>query len=131
VLLGTRTRALDFSSPAASEARRIVAEALVAWELDLEVPALQSCTSELVTDALRHGDRPLHLVIQHWSDCVQVMVISGGDPRDEPADRSPYDEPSVRRRIVEGLATSWGVEPLPSGTAAWFDIECPLRGRPK
>src|SRR2546421_12766859 len=122
VLLGTQTRSLDFSHSAARTSRRLVAEALAAWKLDLDVDAVQSCTSELVTDALRHGDRPLHLVIQHWTDCVQVMVINGGQLHGRRR-TTPYNRASVRQRIVEGLATGWGVESLPSGTAAWFDVE--------
>jgi hypothetical protein len=122
VLLGTRTKALDFRPSAAEESRRIVAEALGYWGLDLDVGAVQSCTSELVTNALRHGRSPLHLVIQHWIDAVQIVVIDGAEEHEGHPDAGPYGEWSTRLRIVQGLAASWGVEHVPAGTAAWFDV---------
>jgi hypothetical protein len=123
VLLGARSRVLSFRHTAAKESRRIVAEALAAWEPDVDLHAVESCTSELVSDALRHGDRPLHLVIQHWTDCVRVMVINGGLYRGDETDEAPYGESAVRQRIVDGLATCCGTERRPVGTAAWFDVE--------
>jgi hypothetical protein len=123
VLLGARSRALPFRHSAAKDSRRIVAEALAAWEPDVDLHAVESCTSELVTDALRHGGRPLHLVIQHWTDCVRVMVINGGLCEGEETDNAPYGESAVRQRIVDALATGRGVEQRPVGTAAWFDVE--------
>ena len=103
------------------ESRRIIAQVLAAWEPDVDASVIESCTSELVTDALRHGDPPLHLVVQHWTDCVRVIVINGRAPSGHETGLATYDESSVRRRIVEGLATSHGVDALPVGTANWFD----------
>jgi hypothetical protein len=123
VLLGARSRVLPFRHSAAKESRRIVAEALAAWEPDVDLHAVESCTSELVTDALRHGGRPLHLVIQHWTDCVRVMVINGGPCESEDTDNANYGESAVRERIVDGLATGRGVERRPVGTATWLDVE--------
>lgn len=123
MLLGIRSRVLGFRGLASRESRRIVAEALAAWEPDVDVGAVQTCTSELVTDALQHGEGPLYLVIQHWTDCVRVTIINGGTARGDDAHLTPYGESSVRQRIVDGLATNRGVETLPVGTAAWFDIE--------
>jgi hypothetical protein len=123
VLLGTRTKALEFRPAAATASRRIVAEAIASWGLALDVGVVQSCTSELVTNALRHGKSPLHLVIQHWTDSVQILVIDGAEEHEGDPEPGPYGESSIRRRIVQGLAASWGVEQVPAGTAAWFDVD--------
>jgi hypothetical protein len=123
VLLGTRTKALDFHPSAAEESRRIVADALASWALDLDVGVVQSCTSELVTNALRHGKSPLHLVIQHWTDAVQIVVIDGSEEHEGHPDVGPYGEISIRLRIVQSLAANWGVEQVSAGTAAWFGVD--------
>jgi hypothetical protein len=123
VLLGTRTKALEFRPAAAPASRRIVAEAIASWGLDLDIGVVQSCTSELVTNALRHGRSPLHLVIQHWTDSVQILVIDGAEEHEGNPDQDPFGELPIRLRIVQGLAASWGVEHVPAGTAAWFDVE--------
>jgi hypothetical protein len=123
VLLGSRTEALDFHPSAPKAGRRVVAKALVSWGLDRHVGVAQLCTTELVTEALRHGRSPLHLVVQRWTDCVHVTVIDGAKNHDETRDLGPYSESWTRQRIVEGLVGSWGVEPVPAGTAAWFDVD--------
>jgi hypothetical protein len=123
VLLGTKTQVLEFRPSAARASRRLVAQTLASWGVDLDVAVVQSCTSELVTNALRHGRSPLHVVIQHWTDSIQIVVIDGADEHE--GDRAPGSdgELAIRLRIVQGLAASWGVERVPAGTAAWFDVD--------
>jgi hypothetical protein len=123
MLLGTHTKALDFRPSAAKASRRLVAEALGSWGLDLDVGVVEACTSELVTNALRHGKSPLHLVIQHWTDSVHIIVIDGSEEHQRRPTSGPYGELPIRQRIVQGLAASWGVEHVPAGTAAWFDVD--------
>ena len=123
MLLATRNRVLALRQSAAKESRRIVAQVLATWEPDVDLRAVESCTSELVTDALRNGDCPLHLVIQHWTDCVRVTVIKSSAKRGDEFDPAPYGESWVRQRIVDGLATRHGVEALPAGSAAWVDVD--------
>ena len=123
MLLGTTTTRLDFDPAAAEASRRIVADTLTSWGLDRAVETAKSCTSELVTDALRHGRSPLHLLIRHWTDCVQVLVIDGSEGHDGASELGPYGETTVRRRIVHALVGNWSVDSGPAGTAAWFDLE--------
>jgi hypothetical protein len=120
---------LDFHPGAAVQSRRIIAEALESWALDLDVGVVQVCTSELVTNALRHGKSPLHLVLQHWTDSVQIVVIDGSEEHEGHPDVGPYGELPIRLRIVQGLAASWGVEQVPAGTAAWFDVDTGPRSK--
>ena len=123
VLLGSRTNALAFRPSAAKASRRIVADAFLSWNLDLDVETAQSCTSELVTNALKHGRSPLHLVIQRWTDCVHVTVMDGAVKHEGSPELGSHEELRVRWRILLGLTARWGVERVPTGTAAWFDID--------
>ena len=123
MLLETLTEPLTFRSSAPMAARRILAEALMSWGLDHHLGLAQLCTTELVTDALKHGEPPLILVVLHWTDRLQVTLVDGSEEHDRSGDVSPFSESSIRTRIVEGLAVTWGVESLAAGTAAWFDID--------
>lgn len=106
----------------------MVGEVLRRWGLDCAVPNAQQCASELVTDALRNGSPPIHLVIKRWTDSIQVTVIDWNE-RDGDGCASAYGEPWLRHCIVEGLATRRGVEALSRGRAAWFDIAVAPPGR--
>lgn len=122
MLLGTWTRALPFCPSASAQARDLVLDVLRRWGLDCAAPNAQQCASELVTDALRNGSPPIHLVIKRWTDSIQVTVIDWNERRDGDGSVSAYGEPWLRHCIVEGLTTRRGVEALTRGRAAWFDI---------
>ncbi len=79
--------------------------------------------SELVTNALRHGDRagPVELHAS-WNDVVRVEVIDRGDgftpvPRAGP----PEDPGGYGLFLVGSLADRWGVENDPC-TTVWFEL---------
>jgi hypothetical protein len=100
----------------------MVSDVLRRWGLDRAVQNAQQCASELVTDALRNGSPPIHLVIKRWTDSIQVTVIDWNERHDGDGFLAGYGEPWLRHCIVEGLATRRGVEALSRGRAAWFDI---------
>jgi anti-sigma regulatory factor (Ser/Thr protein kinase) len=90
-------------------------------EESLEVVRL--LTTELMTNAVRHGAGPV-LVQVTWGD---------GEVRVEVEDRSPQ-RPVVRAtdhdasngrglRLVDGLATGWGVLPARNGKRVWFTVD--------
>jgi hypothetical protein len=126
VLLGTRTKALAFRPSASAQARQLIGEALVSWGLDGVASNAQQCVSELVTDALEHGSPPVHLVVKQWTDAVQVTVIDWSEHHSGDGATSAHTESGIRWRIVDGLVSRWGVETLPAGRAAWFDIAVEL-----
>ena len=79
--------------------------------------------SELVTNAVRYAE----------IDVIQVGVRTDGRVRVSVTDESPetprqqspgLDEPGGRGlMIVDQLAQSWGVDPLPGdGKRIWFDV---------
>lgn len=81
--------------------------------------------SELVTNAVQHGDAPLGFAVVVADDVVHVEVRDHGAPlplvREAPA-------ASLRGRglaIVRRVATDWGVvEHAEGGKTVWADVPC-------
>ena len=79
-------------------------------------------TSELITNALKHGTGDIDVLVSPISAGVRVDVADTSPL--EPVRRSPGldDEHGRGLLIVESLATAWGMEPLPQGggKSVWF-----------
>jgi len=115
-----------FPNDAASvaEARRYVLASL--GELAPEVAeAIALMVSELTGNAVRHTYSPFTVVLERTATRIRVEVNDGGSG--DPIVRAPEpSEPSGRGlRIVEALASSWGVLPSPGGPGktVWFVVD--------
>lgn len=91
----------------------------------LRRPALarvELLVSEIVTNAIRHGDGDLVLVVTTFDDRVRVDVHDSGPGFVPVARRPPPGESSGwGLYLVAGLADSWGVA-AGSRTQVWFEI---------
>jgi anti-sigma regulatory factor (Ser/Thr protein kinase) len=80
--------------------------------------------SEVVTNAITHGDGRPVVEVDVSSDRMRVCVTDGseGVPSVQ-----PQDETSEHGRgmfIVDSLASRWGVSPLaPTGKSIWFELD--------
>src|SRR3954451_6563725 len=105
-----------------AEARKAVANALPELGADQNF-TVRLLTSELVTNALRHGgdEEPLKLHAS-WNGTVRVEVIDHGDGF-IPAPRTrPLEEPGGYVLLLVGsLADRWGVE-TDDRTTVWFEL---------
>jgi anti-sigma regulatory factor (Ser/Thr protein kinase) len=79
-------------------------------------------TSELVSNAVRHAASEARIVFH--------ARLSGDLVRVEVADRGAGFDPEVRRgssgyglRMVDKLASRWGVERTASGCRVWFEVD--------
>jgi anti-sigma regulatory factor (Ser/Thr protein kinase) len=109
---------LPLDPQAARLARRNVCDLLDSWHLEDELVRYDVAlvTSELVTNAIRHGGDQvtMHVAIDH--DTVTVAVEDRADVMPltlHVAD--PLAESGRGLAIVAAVAEEWGVEPLSSG----------------
>ena len=123
----TRVRQLPADARAASEARVHVRGSLESWGLDADGDVAHAAvllTSELVTNALTHGESPVTVAVS----------LSGGTLRVEVHDRSrflPAPWPVIDSAdaetgrgllLVDTLATDWGFYRTPGGKAVYFTL---------
>jgi serine/threonine-protein kinase RsbW len=104
-----------------ARARAAVLHALPELDAD-RLHTVRLLISELVTNALRHGDgeEPVELHAR-WGFNVRVEVTDHGDGF-APTPRSTTDEPGGYGLFLVGsLADRWGVE-SDDGTTVWFEL---------
>jgi anti-sigma regulatory factor (Ser/Thr protein kinase) len=84
-------------------------------------------TSELVTNALTHGESPVTVAVS-WS--VEQLRVEVHDrsrylPAPWPAKIAVDDEAGRGLLLVDTLATDWGFYRTPGGKAVYFTLDCP------
>lgn len=103
----------DLQAP--SQARRAVRQVLVAWRLPGLVDSVVLAVSELVTNALRHGRPPVHLVLHRHRDRVRLEVHDAR-PTPLPSERLHATSEAESGRglaIVNALAVDVGCHAVP------------------
>ncbi len=110
----------DLLSP--SLARRSIEAFVAAYRLDGEArDAMVVIASELVTNAIVHGDAPVVLSVSFQASDMTIEVFDG-DPRGEGVRLRAADDPDPGGRglrIVASLADRWGVRPSQLGKIVW------------
>jgi len=105
------------------DARLFVTQWLRRWGYRPLIPAAALLTSELTTNAVIHARAPFRVEVANTGRGVRVAVR---DPSPEvPRVRSPADVGDSGRgmRIVDTVASAWGVEAAPDGgKAVWFEL---------
>jgi anti-sigma regulatory factor (Ser/Thr protein kinase) len=114
------SRELPSGPDTAAEARWFVADALRDWDQPVDLDTAALLTSEVATNAARHGKEPIELSIELEGQGLRVSAFDRGpgfDPKDQ----------AVRGRglgvsLLDTLSAEWGVEPREDGTEVWFRI---------
>ena len=107
-------------TPAA--ARAFVRETLHPGSSDVRVDDVALVVSELVTNAVLHGDGDIMLNVVVADDAVHVEVADAAPALPAPR-AAPSDADSGRGLfIVDGVATRWGVRPAARGKVVWADL---------
>ncbi|HSJ20784.1 MAG TPA: ATP-binding protein [Nocardioidaceae bacterium] len=107
------------------DARRFVAEQLVATDLDHLVDTVGLIVSELATNAVRHAHSPFRVSLARAEDQLLLVVR---DESSAPALLGEGDASAVGGRglqLVSTLSHAWGVTPhAGDGKSVWarFDI---------
>jgi PAS domain S-box-containing protein len=119
------TLPLDSEGPAPSLARRFTRSTLAAWGLTPLADFAELLVSELVTNALVHGGRPLRLrLFRDRALTLEVADTGRQTPRLRPAGSD--DEGGRGMYLVNELAHRWGSRPTAEGKVVWAELELPL-----
>lgn len=124
----SRTLTLAAIDAAPARARAVVAEELAAWSLeDLIFPA-QLVVSELVSNAVLHGQPPVGLLVRRMEGEVLLGVHdrSGDPPR--PTGNDPADTRMLTGRglmLIPALAGRWGWLLGTDGKVVWARVSSP------
>jgi anti-sigma regulatory factor (Ser/Thr protein kinase) len=117
--MNCRTVPLPADARAATVARRALEPAVRGLDPDRRADVLL-LTTELVTNAFRHGAPPITLTIDAEADTLRVEVEDAGAGR--PA-RQPEPGPAGGwgLLLVEEAADRWGV--VDGSTNVWFEVD--------
>lgn len=82
--------------------------------------------SELVSNAILHGQPVIVLTVRMDPDAIEVKVTDNGETLPAPPG-APADSRQTRGRglhLVAALSTQWGVTPKapPPGKSVWFSL---------
>ena len=107
---------------AASRARQVVRDACVRWRVRELSEDATLLASELVTNAVRHAGSAPQLRVELDREQL-VVAVSDGDPTPPRAAR-PDPEASGGRglRLVDHVASAWGVHPHAGGKTVWCSL---------
>lgn len=121
---------LPFVPDAVPQARSIV-RAHGASLPPLVLADAELLTSEVVSNAIMHGAPPLLLSVALGDDHLSVEVSDGSDvvPSLVTADSEPDSVSGRGLRIVQLIATRWGIDTTDRGKTVWFRVADP-RVRP-
>jgi serine phosphatase RsbU (regulator of sigma subunit)/anti-sigma regulatory factor (Ser/Thr protein kinase) len=107
-----------------ARARELTREQLTAWQLDAVADTAELLVSELVTNALRHGegDIRLRLLLDRTLVC-EVWDTGKVQPRRRRAHVT--DEGGRGLQLVGLLSAGWGSRRTHRGKTVWFELNLP------
>lgn len=100
-------------------ARTAVEDWLVGMPAQLRDDA-RSVVTELVVNAIRHGQPPIHVTIERQARGVRIDVSDAGAARPSFSPHGPGSGWGLR--IVDALAVAWNL--ADNGSRVWCVLEC-------
>ena len=123
----TLERTLPPHASSASEARRLVLEALEQADLVELADSARVAVSEVVTNALVHAGTAMHVVVRAEEGCVRVEVSDGSPHLPVRRDYSRASGTGRGLGIVSDLVDDWGARPADDGKVVWFLLRAGAR----
>ncbi|APY85162.1 ATP-binding protein [Streptomyces alfalfae] len=108
----------------AATARRLLRAACAVWGLDAWAEDGALIVSELVANAVQHARRESIRVVIDRTEAgrVRVGVVDFSKTRPVRKTPGPEDEGGRVLALVDGLAETWGTDPLPWGKRVWAEL---------
>lgn len=104
---------------AAAQARRRVRELLADVPV-VDLRDVELAVSELVTNAVRHGEGTVHVDVWRLDDRVRLQVGDAGRGAADVRPRTPDQTGGWGLRIVDAVSIRWGVHE--GSTHVWCEI---------
>ena len=108
------------TTPAA--ARAVVRDALERGSADVRIDDVALVVSELVTNAVLHGDGDITLDVVVEPATVRIAVEDSGSGAAEAVDAAGNAESGRGLMLVSKIAARWGVRPAHRGKVVWADV---------
>lgn len=122
-------RTLPAVATSASEARRLLRDALADIEIDDSLEAAQIAISEIVTNALVHAGTPMRLRVLVTRDGVRVELSDGSPHLPHQRDYASNAITGRGLHVISEIVDRWGAYPIGDGKVVWFEI-CEGEGGP-
>lgn len=124
LVAATRSAALPLprEMSSARTARRFVERAALAWGAGGSQDTLALLATELVANAVRHGDGDIDITVRVNEGSVRVEVRDASAGEIEVGDLISDKEHGRGLALVDALAEAWGVEPTLDGKSVWFEV---------
>jgi anti-sigma regulatory factor (Ser/Thr protein kinase) len=111
------------------EARRLVRSSLRSWGLAEEAPTFELAVSELVTNALVHGEGMVEVTLTATGTSVRLEVLDQGQDAVTPRVRQVSAGEAGRwgLRLLDELSDAWGAVTSPTETRVWMEMDVAQR----
>ena len=104
------------------DARDQVVRTVRSWGARVDLDALRLSTSEMLTNALRHGNCPIRVAIEWRGQRVRVEVEDQHPVRPHRHDPAPMDSGGRGLHLVSALAERWGTLVVGTTKRVWFEL---------
>lgn len=89
----------------------------------------QLLLSELVTNAVVHGEPPVVVTVEIGPSALRIEVVDHGSNAPELQEASISDSHGRGLQLVAGLSEQWGIECRTGGKAVWFRLTTEFNSR--
>jgi CheY-like chemotaxis protein len=114
----------------AARARRFVEEQCTAWGFHAVLDDALLVVSELVTNAVVHGESEAELRLIPGQGILRIEVADDGEAAPDPRLAGDDDEHGRGLLLISVLSTAWGTEAAPGGgKVVWADL--PVANEPQ
>jgi len=114
---------LPTDSKVVAHARRLAAAQVTAWGLENSVFATELVVSELVTNAIRHAERPIRLRLLRGENSLICEVSDGSNTAPHLRRANTNDEGGRGLLLVAQTTRQWGTRHTTRGKTIWTDLD--------